>query len=358
MKNPFVLTDGKGRNYVNGSCSLNKMIIAEVPVRGIDDTVEGKSVKEFFSACVIMEKAKEHLAILQISKDTPPRKIVPLLMQSAESESREVRLCAEEIARFFGRRLALILLTLKTGLDKNKAVRCEWSNEHWEYWKNRKTVILTGGLTEGVFGKILVGEAQKYCENSYHLFVAEQSVYSGVSGCTTLLEQDNGIFVLADFGQTNMKRSIVERRNGKVVRMENLPSVPSLYMEWNIADIQEKKRQATLLHRYITDTLCETYHQAETLGDVDTQIVIAVASYTHDGILNNVRGGYAKLNVLSENYSDYLSQTLSDRLQKNIHVVLIHDGTAVALQFSSVPDSVCLTLGTFVGVGFTDILVP
>ncbi len=355
MKNPFIVKDTTYGNYITSSCSVNKTIIAELPVRGIDDTVEGKSAKEIFSAGVILEKARENFYRLGISDNTPSQKIIPMLLHSLESQNTEVRLCAQEMAKFFGRRLALILLTLKTGFTKNKMVRQEWNDEHWEYWKNIQTVILVGGLTEGIFGKILVSEAQIYCQGSYQLIMGENSVYSGISGCATQFLHHDGVFVLADFGQTNIKRSIVERQNGKIVRIENLLSVPSKYMEWNISDIHEQKNQAKLLHCYITDTLCDAYDKARAIGYVDNQIIMAIASYTHGGVLDKNRGGYAKLNLLGDNYAEYLSRTLSHKLQENIRVTLVHDGTAVALNFSSVPASVCLTLGTFIGVGFTDI---
>ena len=72
--------------------------------------------------------------------------------------------------------------------------------------------------------------------------------------------------------------------------------------------------------------------------------------------LELIDAGYAKLNVLCDNYEEYLSRSISDVLDKSIRVRLIHDATAVGLYFSDCPKSVCLTLGTFIGVGFTDII--
>ena len=357
MKNPFVTADKTHGNYVTAVCSLNKMKIADIPVKGIDDTVKGKTVKEIFSAKIMAEKAREHLETLRIPADTSPRQAASLLIKSADSENRQIRLCAEQIAKFFGKRLALILLTLKTALDKNKVQRPDWTDEHWKYWQNIENIIFVGGVTEGNFGETLIAQAQHDCQNSYHLIMGRNAVYSGISGCATRLQHDSGIFVMADFGQTNMKRCIVRRQNGKITDTEHLSSMPSLYMEGDIPDITEKKHQAELLHRYITDTLSETYRKAQTMGTVDSQIMVALANYTHGGILDKNRGGYAKLNLLCDNYGDYLSRTLSDRWQNPVDVTLIHDGTAVALNFSDIPRSVCLTLGTFIGVGFTDIFV-
>lgn len=360
MKNPFIIVSADGKSkYIDSGCSINKMVIAKVPINGIDDSIEGKKVSDIFSTGVIVDYVDNNRSRLGIAEGIPRKKLPFILLDAMTSNIKSVRECAEEIAVFFGKRLGLIFLTLKTALPENRAVRPEWKNEHWEYWQNIKNIIAVGGLTSGRFGEIVIEQARKVCmiddKPAYNIIAFENAGYVGVLGCAKLLENQNGINVLMDFGQTNMKRSIVRRKNGEIDYIENLPLIPSEYMQWNIEDNAEKLRQAKLLHKRILCAIVDAYKKAEQLGEVNDQLVLSIASYVHNGVLDSNRGGYAKLTVLYKNYGEYLSEELSSVLKKPVRVTLVHDGTAVALKFSDYPDSVCVTLGTFFGVGFTDV---
>lgn len=360
MVNPFLTTGSDGGRYADSRCSLNRMIIAEAPVKGIDDSIKGKQVKEIFSLSVIIEKALSYADALKLPKDVSIKEVPSLLMKSAESEDTEVRTTAEGIAEFFGKRLALVLLTLKTALPENRKSRTDWNSSHWEYWQSIENIVAVGGLTDGIFGKILIEEAKKHCvlngRQAYNIITHKNAAYMGVMGCSKILKNPDGVNVLADFGQTNIKMSIVKRLGGEIVKTEKLPILKSEYMQLDIEDKAEEERQAKLLHEYILSCICNACKKAEVFGNAGNEIVISIASYVNSGKLDKNRGGYAKLNVLCDNYEEYLSRSISDMLDKNIRVKLVHDATAVGLYFSDCPNSVCLTLGTFIGVGFTDII--
>lgn len=360
MKNPFLITAPNGNVYIDKECSLNKMIIAKAPIKGIDDSIEGKTVSQIFSTSVIADEILLNRDRLKISEDTPKEKLTFLLMECFNSNDESICECAKEIAVKFGKRLGLILLTLKTGLPENREVRQTWNDSHWEYWKNIDNIIAVGGLTSGEFGRELVRTAQSVCtinsKPAYKIIIFENAYNTGVIGCAKLLNNPNGINLLMDFGQTNMKRSIVKRENDEIVSIENLPLVPSKYMEWQVEGADEKRRQAILLHRHIMEVITDAYHKAEQKGKVSPEIVISIASYIYNGRLDENRGGYAKLCVLYKNYGEYLSEELSSVLKTKVNVTLVHDGTAVALCFADYKKSVCITLGTFLGVGFPDML--
>ncbi len=359
MNNPFLITKADGNSYISSNCSLNKMVIAKAPIRGVDDSINGKTVSDIFSIAVVRKKVKEHLDTLKIPKDTPDNKLASALLECMYSDNPQVLACAKEIAKFFGRRFGLILLTLKTALPENRAVRPDWNDQHWQYWNQTENIIAVGGLTSGSFGAALIEEAEKICtingKSAYKITVFENAPYIGVMGCAKLLSKSDGVNILMDLGQTNIKRSIVKRENGDIASIENLETLPSKFMEWNIENDIERKRQAMLLHRYIMDSAVQAYREAERSNTVDNQFIISIASYTHNGELDNKRGGYAKLTELYRNYGLYLQEELSSVLKKPVTVTLVHDGTAVALNFANTPKSVCITLGTFLGVGFTDI---
>lgn len=360
MNNPFLITQADGNRYIDSNCSLNKMVIAKAPVSGVDDFIEGKAVSEIFSIAVVRQKVKEHLQELQFPLDTPDNQLATSLLKCMYSDNPKVLACAQEIAKLFGRRFGLILLTLKTALPENRAVRPDWTESHWEYWNKIEHIIAVGGLTSGKFGAILIEEAEKVCtinnKPAYKISVFENAPYIGVMGCAKLLTNPNGVNVLMDLGQTNIKRSIVKREKGEITSIENLNSLPSQFMEWNIKDDAERKRQATLLHRYIIEATVDAYKKATRQNNVvDNHFILSIASYTHNGELNSNRGGYAKLTELYKNYGLYLQEELSSVLKQPVTVTLVHDGTAVALNFKNTPNSICITLGTFLGVGFTDI---
>ena len=360
MKNPFLMVSDNGSVCVDKECSLNKMVIARVPVKGIDDSIEGKQVSQIFSSKVIVDEVVLNRERLKIPEFVPREKLPFWLIDSMNSNDDNVIECAKEIAVKFGKRLGLIFLTLKTGLPENRQVRPAWCDEHWEYWKNTENIIAVGGLTSGEFGKVLVATAQQICtiddKPAYNIIIVENANNTGVIGCAKLLNSTQGINLLMDFGQTNMKRSIVKRENAEIVSIENLPIIPSKYMDWYIEDTEEKRRQAVLLHRHIMEAVVDAYCNAERKGRVNPEIVISIASYTKDGILDEKRGGYAKLCMLYKNYGEYLSEELSSVLKTQVKVTLVHDGTAVALCFADYKNSVCVTLGTYVGVGFPDML--
>ncbi|MEF2919287.1 MAG: hypothetical protein U0O22_02320 [Acutalibacteraceae bacterium] len=359
MKNPFLIIDKNGNSHISSNCSLNKMVIAKAPVAGIDDTINGKPVSDIFSIAVVRKKVKENIKALKIPQDTPDHKLASSLLKCMYSTDSAVCACAEEIARFFGKRFGLILLTLKTALQENRAVRPDWDNCHWEYWNKIENIIAVGGLTSGAFGSILTEEALKVStinnKPAYKISVFENAPHIGVMGCAKLLNKPDGVNILMDLGQTNIKRSIVKREKGEITSIEHLDTLPSKFMEWNIEDEDERKRQAVLLHRYIIESTVQAYKQAERYNKVDNQFIISIASYTNNGELDSNRGGYAKLTHLYKNYEIYLQEELSSVLKTPVSVKLVHDGTAVALNFANTPNSVCITLGTFLGVGFTDI---
>jgi len=56
----------------------------------------------------------------------------------------------------FGKRLGVILLTLKRGDKENRLRRLDWRDEHWEYWAIIENVILVGGLANKRFGELMI----------------------------------------------------------------------------------------------------------------------------------------------------------------------------------------------------------
>ena len=383
--NPFISTTDNDREYLTSNCSLNKVRLAKLPLYGIEDYMEGKLMSELFGAGIIIDEIESNAGSLGINLSDYKRMDLPKIIDVKIDEGNEE---AIRIARKYGNRLGMFLLVLKTGLPENRAAREDWEDVHWEYWANINTIFLAGGLASGRMGEYMLMVVKELFEKAnvpmYNIIRNTNSSEMGAKGCLTMLEDDNDVHILFDFGQTKIKRLIAVRRYdnsydegpesdyytysygskkyigdyfGEEYSLIKLPSKKSINMGWYIEDENERRRQAEELHNYIVESIVETYYEALQYGAIRWEIVISIASYVMDGKIHDARSGYAKLCTLSHNYAGYLAKDLEKRLNRGIIIKLVHDGTAAALYYKGVKNSVCITAGTAFGVGFPEIIL-
>lgn len=373
--NPFISITENDREYLTSNCSLNRVRLAKLPLYGIEDDMEGKLMSDLFGTSIIVDEIERNAEALCINLSEYKRMDLPKLLDEKIDEGNEE---AIRIARKYGNRLGMLLLVLKTGLPENRTVREDWNDEHWNYWKNMRTIYLAGGLASGRMGEYMLEVVRELFEKAnvpmYNIIRNTNSSEMGAKGCLTLLEDDNDVHILFDFGQTKIKRLIAVRRYyeenpdnnsvggtsdflNKEYTIIKLPSKKSINMDWYIEDEAERRRQAEELHNYIVESIIDTYNEALQYGAIRWEIVISIASYVMDGKIYDARSGYAKLCMLSHNYAGYLAKALEKRLNRAIIVKLVHDGTAAALYYKGAKNSVCITAGTAFGVGFPDIIL-
>ena len=356
-RNPFLSKTLHNSEYLTENCSLNKVRFAKLPLYGIEDDMEGKQMSELFGAGIISDEIERNAAPLGIDLAQCQRADLPKLLDQKIDEGNEEAL---RIARKFGNRLGMFLLLLKTGLPENRAIREDWQDEHWEYWANIETIYLVGGIANGRMCEYMLMVVKELFEKAnvpmYNIVRNTDSPDIGAKGCLTQIENPDEVQILFDFGQTMMKRMIAVRRSeGEEYQLIKLPSKKSIDMQFHIDDEDEKRRQAQELHRYIVESIIETYEEAKQYGSIGWEIVISIASYVMDGKIYDARSGYAKLCTLSDNYAGFLAATLEIMLDRSIMVKLVHDGTAAALYYKGVENAVCITAGTAFGVGFPEI---
>lgn len=363
MQNPFLnrVSDPNRSDYLTSTCSVNRIRLAKLPIYGIDDEIEGLTVKEFFSTKLVIEEIKKSAKILKIDLENENEKKLPrLLVKKLDDEDSSISDEALRIIKKFGNRLGLLFLALKKGEKDNRKAREDWTDEHWDYWAQISDIILVGGLASGRFGEILkeqvnyIFSLQKIVP--YNICLYDNSSDVGVLGCATQISASDGVNVVLDFGQTSIKRSYVTKSGGEITEIKTLESYPSKYMDWVLPSEEETLEQAKKLHRYLIRAIEDTYKTAQSITKTEPnrEIVISIASYTVDGALNANRSGYAKLCKLGVNYAECLWWDLSGILRKDVIVKLIHDGTAIALNFSDRKNTVCLSLGSYFGVGFPE----
>ena len=363
LDNPFLKGSVEtGGQYLTPECSVNKIRLAKLPVRGVDDAIEGLTVKEFFSNKLIISDIKKNADALHIDIGSVHEKKLPhmLNLKADDDADPSGAAAAREIMTKFGNRLGLMLLSLKLGETENREARPDWNERHWDYWAQVSDIVLVGGLASGRFGEILREQVEYVFAladvKPYRILLYKNAPQAALLGCASCIKGGDGVYVVMDFGQTGIKRSCLVKRSGEIESVRQLESLPSKYMEWNDESGSETERQAKQLHAYLVSAAESAYLEAsrEMKAEPQGELVISIASYTKDGALNSARSGYAKLCTLGANYAEILAWELSGRFRRDITVRLIHDGTAVALNFNNRKDTVCLSVGSYFGIGFPE----
>ncbi len=358
MKNPFIsYCETEKVEYLSRACSVNSVRLAKLPLYGVEDEIEGKRAMDIFSARIISEDIRANAQRLKIDiSGYSFRELPRFIGDNILSDDIVKKRLAEAMSKKYGNRLGLILLTLKQGTKENREVRPDWRDEHWDYWAQIKNVILTGGLASGVLGKRFKEQVHSVFdmagEKVYNISLYENSSHIGAMGCAKLISDTDKSFAVLDMGQTNLKRCVLTKRSGELANINVLPTMPSINMELDFSDSDENYSKALELHRYIINVLSDTCKDIPLRDNEQGEVIVSIANYVVGGTLNTFRGGYAKLSLLGLDYATLLSDELSSRLHRPYRVRLLHDGTAIALNFAGQEDTVCLSLGTAFGVGF------
>ena len=361
MTNPFLCTsDIDQTEYLTPRVSLNRAVMAKCPVKGVEEGLDGKRFSELFSPGAIVAEMRRVSRYYGIDFSSMPDFSLPMQLDKAlRSEDVRYRQMAERVAQKFGNRLGLLLLTLKTGLPENRAARDDWDDSCWECWRDLNTVILLGGLASSHLGRRFKQQVQEVFDYAgvkpYNIMLFENAAYLGVMGLGQRMMEDDTASLVLDMGQTYFKRAVLKKSGGIISGIQTLDSLPSRYMQIPFDDEGDKLAAAFDLHNYILNIVSSTYKEALETSELSDRILISIANYTHSGILNPIRGGYAKLSLMGDNYADLLEEQLSGELRRSVEVRLVHDATATALYFSDIPNAVCITLGTGFGIGFPDI---
>lgn len=363
MVNPFFhfLFEEK-TEYLTPTCSLNRALLAKLPLRHIDDTIEGLTFQEIFSTKLVVEEIKVLSKVYGVDISSYEDYMLPRLLDEwLVCDDIKLKQLSSKVAVKFGNRLGLLLLALRQGDKANRDAREDWSDEHWEYWAGLDTIIFVGGLASSMLGRKFKEQIHFIFdtanEKPYNIMLFDNGTYVGVMGCAQQLMKDDTTSLVFDFGHTNLKRCIVSKGIGQIKEFTPLESVKSLYVHSKLSEGEDKWETALLLHKYLVKTIVDTYKEYSDRYDLSDEILISIANYNAGGELNSERGGYAKLTELSNDYAKLLIEDLSAMLHKRVKVRLVHDGTANALYFTEVENAACISLGTAFGVGFTDIKI-
>ena len=352
MNNPFV-----ENGFLSTNASINKLFINKIS----NENLKGKTAGDIFSTDLLIKEIIKNAKELKLDISKTEHKLLPKYLQEClDSEDFLLKETANKIADLFGERLGVILLNLKKGEKESREKRSDWKNEHWDYWAQIENVILVGGLASGKLGKNLEKAIYKVFkeeqEEPYKIILVDNSSEIGILGCSKFVKNsiENQYNLVFDFGQSFIKRSLVKlgNNNGIIDEVIKLQNIKSQNVGWEFINSSEEKEEARALNEHLVSSIIETLKLCnENKYIIGSEIIISIANYIKDGKVVN-RGGYGKLGLITDNYERYLEEALFREFNKEYKVKMIHDGTAMAAAFSEYENSVCISLGTALGVGF------
>jgi hypothetical protein len=272
---------------------------------------------------------------------------------------------ADDAARRFGERLGWLLVTLRQGDPASRAARPDWDDSYWDHWASIKTVYLGGGIVSGASGPGVALHAQRVLANvgmmDCTVAVAPWPEHLPLIGAARAVSEaapETGSSVVLDFGQSFVKRGLVEVTDRTVTAIRIAPRIGARFMEIGHGGSDPTAEEIERLGDEIVRTMAETWRAAsvtnrDTGRDVSTTVVASIAAYVRDGQpLARQGGAYSYLLGLSDRLDWWLGERLSSVLDRPMSVRLLHDGTAAGLALAGVPNAAVIALGTALGVGF------
>lgn len=354
MENPFYNNACVGQNR-NGrfiSPSLNRLRIVDLPGFAPVESYRNQTGYGLLSKRALCRLIAENRIDLKLKPDAALHKIDACF----ESDDLVVRETAVAIAEEYGRRLGIVLLALKRGDAVNRAARSGWDQRHWALWASVGAVWLGGGLVAGHLGNIAARTAQALMRRAgYPAFciqTAENAAHLPLYGLARLAPTNTQAMVVADFGQTAVKRGLATYENGKLLAMDLLPSMTvNQHISYST---QLSATAVTAFSDWIVDILAETWQEYRCRhNELSSTIAVSMACYLFNGQPpTSEMGFYGRLQLLSDNVQTFLSDCLRTRLGQPLQLRLMHDGTAAALTLPKTEGTVVLMLGTAVGNAF------
>jgi len=126
-------------------------------LEGIAPDAPQKTFEDLFSGRALGRMAQEEIKIFAAFKEKG--RITGFSVTKALLSSNKE---AKDAARVLLARLAKNAALGIEALNKGKGFKKNWSGQKKAYWKNLDYIIIGGGVSEGLTGKILVGSIKKY----------------------------------------------------------------------------------------------------------------------------------------------------------------------------------------------------
>ncbi len=329
--------------------SMNQVRIVDLPGMFIPLAWRNKSGYQLLGSRFLAAQIRRQAHPLRLPTDLPDSDLIRQF-DACFTGDTATRATAQAIAEEYGRKLALHLLALLRGDPINRVVRPAWSAEHWEFWTQIHTVYTGGGIMAGHLGAIAAATAQAVIRaHGFPAFTvtvpphaAELPLYGAAR-----LAPPNAAMLAFDFGQTAVKRAIVHQPDS----LEILASLPT-----PCARLPFGRNESAATHTLnrLLEITTETWTAVTASGvSLSDKIAIVLACYLLAGQPRQEDWScYGRLQQLTPHLQTYLSQQISQRLQRPIQAHLLHDGQAAAMPFAGQQHTAVITFGTALGIGF------
>ena len=229
----------------------------------------------------------------------------------------------------YGQRLAELITELTTGPSEEQAV-LQWNDPKWRaaylrYWQRIERVWLAGGNAAGLGLPLAEAVSAKVARE---VRLAPNPVHAALFGAARSYAMPRGPRLVLDFGQSAVKRGLASYRDGRLERVDLLPSTAA---------------PTEQVVEFVRDTLRDSMREA---GDgIDRHVVASLACYVVAGRPVDKPSTYSPLKDVS---NAEIARGLGIRLS------YLHDGTAAARGIDDPEHSAVITLGTYMAVGFTE----
>lgn len=330
--------------------SINRQTLYDLPGADVDDGVRGRSAFELVGTAAVYAMIRAHGAALKL-----PERVLGglnteafvLLDRCFETDDAGVRDAARAVARRFGRNFGWVLVGLRhpAAVTSPRPTWDEWIAAHW---RTLERVWLGGGLIRGHLGDRLIEDVLTvFAETGTPPFEMLRDRFGpslpmvGAARCVP--GGDRSASVL-DFGGTGVKRGEAFYHGGALARLRTLPTLPT---DWD-GDLQRPDDVRRFRDQFMIPAIAAT---VEHTRPESPHVAVSIAAYVDETGEPYRREGliYPAVGELAGNLQQTLSDEVSRRIGRELHVRLIHDGTAAA---SAHPGDTVMALGTAIGIGY------
>lgn len=317
---------------LTGEASLQRVVIASLP--GVPADIAGTPASEVCS--------RDALAGLML--DTPglpppePDRLADQLGELRSSAEGIVRDLAGGLLRAYGVRLGALLATLK---DPGTPAQQGWSRArrgYLEHWLGIERVWLGGGLlVGGGAGDIVAGVQQLLsCAGvALDVRVGRCPAVLPLLGAARMVGRQDGRAVVVDAGHSSIKGAVAVVNGGALAALELLPPAPA-----PLSGSRDSVEAALVTALVTFADAVESTRLA--------RVVVSVASYLDAGApVDDDRSIYGGLTP------DRVRDLVGAATGGDMLVEFVHDGSASALGIADPRLSAVVTVGTWLGIGFT-----
>ena len=315
--------------HLTPNASINRVKLMSAP--GLPQAWKGKTAYQVIGRETLVQRISE--AFPELSSQADP---IPVFSEQYLAQKVPA---AEAIADEMGLALGCLLLILKQGEAANREARPEWDDSYWAQWGSIQHIILGGGIMTSLLGSYMLAKASEMLKGLMALTIADYPAALPLIGAARMATELTNSAWVFDFGGTSVKRGHASYANGKLMTLEQLPSI-----------LMPVSHEANNLFNFMVEVIVSTVSK-QTDRYTALSVNASIANYVQQCHLASDTS-YGRLQVLGEDFCHILSEAVSAKVGTHINLALVHDGTAAAKVYAGAVDTAVITIGTALGMGF------